>query len=252
MKLLKFFFAVSILFSILLAGCVMVDSSINGDDDDYTNKIYGSGNIITISKNYTDFNKVEFQSGFNVKLVKGSEYKVTIEIDENIVNYLNTYQSGKKIFIGLASGNSYKDVTLNATIETPDLQSVTANGGVIVEFMGNNDYKNFSVELNGGCVVKGSLEADSLDLKLNGGSIVDLSGYAKDLTINGNGGAIIKLSNFHAENCSLFFNGGCIANIYVTGTMNVSLSGGSILKYKGNPTIGTISITGGSVIQRED
>lgn len=252
MKSLKKTFALSILVSILLSGCVMVDSSINGDDDNYTNKIYGSGNVITITKGYTDFNSVEFQSGFKVKLVKASEYKITIEIDDNIINYLNTYQSGKKIFIGLADGNSYKNVTINATIETPDLQNIIADGGVIVEFAGNTVYKNFLAELNGGSVVKGNLEAESLDLKLNGGSIVDLSGSAKDLKINGNGGAIIKLSNFHAETCNLYFNGGCIANVYVTGTLNVSLSGGSILKYKGNPTFGTISITGGSIIQRED
>lgn len=253
MKNVKLIFLVLISFLFVLTGCVIVDSDIDDDDNDnYENRIYGSGRLITLTKDYRDFNRIELQSGFSVKVVKSENYSVSIEVDDNVAGYVNTYQSGSKIYLGLSSGYSYKNVTLKAVIETPDVESIKANGGVVIEFLGNELYNKLSMELNGGSTVKGLLNIENLNLKLNGGSIVDLSGTAKNLDIIGSGGAILRLYGFPVEYCNLNFNGGCIAYLNVTNLLNVTLSGGSIVKYKGDPTIGSISISGGSIIQRDN
>ena len=238
-----------------MTGC-MIDSSITGLDGDHNNnntpKIYGSGKTISLIKDFKDFNTLDLNSGFIVNVIRGDKYFVSIEVDDNIAGYVTSYQSGGKVYISLKSGYSYSNVTLKIVVETPDLETIKANGGVALEFTGNENYDNLLLELNGGSTVKGVLNINSLDLKLNGGSVVNLSGTSKNLEISGNGGAVLNLFNFPADTCNLYFNGGCIAYLNVTSLLNASLSGGSIVKYKGNPTIGNISISGGSIIQRDN
>lgn len=253
MKITKLITMAMVFFLSFLSGCMIVDSDFDDNDDDYdANRVYGSGRIITVIKDYHDFNKIILNSGFYVKVVKGSNYSVIIECDDNIVDFVRTYQSGSKLSISMASGHSYKNVTLNVVIETPDLESIIANGGVIIDFKGYDSYDDLSLELNGGSTIKGYLDIGTLNLNLNGGSIVNLSGTGDNLKVFGNGGAIFRLYEFPVENCNLTFNGGCLAYMNVTGVLNAVLSGGSILKYKGNPTIGSISISGGSIIQRDN
>lgn len=252
MKITKLITMAMFFFLSFLSGCMIVDSDFDDNDDDYdANRIYGSGRIITLTKDYRDFNKIILNSGFYVKVIKGSNYSVTIECDDNIVDYVRTYQSGSKLSISMASGHSYKNVTLKAIIETPDLKSIESNGGAIIEFNGNDSYDDLSLELNGGSSVKGYLDIGTLNLNLNGGSNVNLAGTGENLKVLGNGGAIFRLYELPVENCNIVFNGGCLAYLNVTGVLNVALSGGSIVKYKGNPTIGSISISGGSIMQRE-
>ena len=254
MKTKKIISLVLISLLAVMTGC-MVDSSINGfggNDNNNTDKIHGSGKLVTLIKDYKDFNGIDLNSGFHVKVIKGNTYFVSIEVDDNIEEYVNTYQSGSKVYISLASGNSYSNVTLNVVIQTPDLETIKANGGAAIEFTGAENYDNLSMELNGGSTVNGTLNINSLVLKLNGGSIVDLTGTGKNLNIFGNGGAIFNLYKFQVEKCDISFNGGCIAYLNVTDRLDASLSGGSIVKYKGNPTIGSISVSGGSIIQRDN
>ena len=236
MKTKKLISLVLISLLAVMTGC-MIDSSITGLDGDHNNnntpKIYGSGKTISLIKDFKDFNTLDLNSGFTVNVIRGDKYFVSIEVDDNIAGYVTSYQSGGKVYISLKSGYSYSNVTLKIVVETPDLETIKANGGVALEFTGNENY-------------------DNLLLELNGGSVVNLSGTSKNLEISGNGGAVLNLFNFPADTCNLYFNGGCIAYLNVTSLLNASLSGGSIVKYKGNPTIGNISISGGSIIQRDN
>ena len=231
---------------------MVVDSNINGfdNDNDSRNSIYGSGHIISIHKDYSDFSKIEISTGFSVEIKKSDTYSVTIEVDDNLRTYVNSYKSDEKIFIGMESGNNYKDVTLRAVIETPDVNDITASGGTIIDVSGFNFDHNLSIDLSGGSVIKGSLNTGNFNLKLSGGGIAELDGRADDMTISGSGGCILNLFDFPVNNCAIDFSGGSIANINVSGKLNLALSGGSVLKYKGNPTLGTINISGGSILQK--
>ncbi len=253
MKTVKLISAILVLILCFLNGCVMVDSNINGlDEVDSKNRITGSGNIVTITKDYTNFTDIEIESAFSVKVIKSSIYKVSFEIDDNIAGYIDCHQSGKKIYISLEDGYSFNNVTLRAVIETPDLEYIKCNGGTVLQFTTRDFFNNLLLDLNGGSAVKGSLDVNSLELRLNGGSIVELAGTATNINVFGNGGAILNLYDFETKNCNLNFNGGCIAYLYVIDNLSATLSGGSIVKYKGNPSLGTINISGGSVIQKSN
>ena len=253
MKTKKLIYAIFVLLLGFVGGCAIIDSNINGIDElDSKERITGSGNVITITKDFTGFTDIDIESAFSVNVIKSNIHKVSFEVDDNIAGYINSYQSGKNIHISLEDDYSYNNVTLRAIIETPDLEYVRCNGGTALQLVSSDFFNNLIIDLNGGSVVKGNLYVDSLELKLNGGSFVELTGTGSNVNVFGNGGAILKLFGFQTKNCNLNFNGGCTAYLNVTDNLSASLAGGSIVEYKGNPSLGTINISGGSVIKKSN
>jgi hypothetical protein len=253
MKTIKLISFTIVLLLSLFNGCAIIDSNINGIDEFNSKKrITGSGNIISTTKNFSNFTDLDIESAFSVRIIKSNIYKVSFEVDDNIAGYLYSYQSGKKVHISLEDDYSFNNVTLRAIIETPNLENVRCNGGTVIQFVNRDFFNNLILDLNSGSVVKGNLDVDSLELRLNGGSIVEFAGAGTNINVFGNGGAILELYDFQTKNCNLNFNGGCIAYLNVTDNLSASLAGGSIVKYKGNPSLGTINISGGSVIQKSN
>lgn len=250
MKAKKIFILITFLLMAGLSGCVMLDSNINGLDggsNRYT--VYGSGQTVTVVEDFKNFNGIEIDNGFSVEITRSDNYSITIEVDDNLKQYVNSYMSGNRIVIGMDNDNNYKDATLKAVVEMPDIETINASGGTIINLSGFEFTHGLSVNLSGGSIIKGNINVGSLNMNLSGGGIAQLTGNTNEMNISGSGGSVLNLFNFMVHDCSIDFSGGSIANINVSGTLNLNLSGGSILKYKGNPTIGTVHISGGSIWQ---
>jgi len=189
----------------------------------------GSGHLQTQQYNLTDFTAVSASGGFTVQVTQGSTYGVKVTTDDNLIQYLNVREEGNTLLLELKPGFGYQTTELKAEVTMPYLRSIYLSGGSTLT----------SQEFN---------SSDNLLVDLSGGSRVTMAGSAKDLTVTASGGSNINLSNFTVQNASVDMSGGsqCIVNL--NGTLNASLSGGSQLHYKGNPTLGRIDTSGGASI----
>ncbi len=88
----------------------------------------GSGDIISITKDYTDFHSVRASHSFNVTIKYSDDYSVRLEIDKNIEKYLIAEVEDGVLMLGLESGHSYSDITLEAEITMPDIKSLGLSG----------------------------------------------------------------------------------------------------------------------------
>ena len=77
-----------------------------------------------------------------------------------------------------------------------------------------------------------------------------MGGAARDLMISTSGGSQLDLSGFHVANANVDMSGGSQATVNLDGGLDATLSGGSRLFYVGNPTMGDINTSGGSIISR--
>jgi preprotein translocase subunit SecD len=111
----------------------------------------------------------------------------------------------------------------------PDLRNLQLSGGSLA------DAQNFNVPGN-------------LGIDLSGGSRVTMSGQATDLTATGSGGSNFNLEDLQANDASVDLSGGSQCRVNISGRLDAMLSGGSQLHYKGNPTLGEIDSSGGSII----
>jgi hypothetical protein len=233
---------VAVLLAILLASLSLV-ACIGGT-------VIGSGNLETKTFNYSDFTEVEAHNGFQLELTKSSTFSIEITADDNMLEHIVVNKSGNILSIRPKSG-SFRSVTLRAKITMPNLYKIELSGGSGADITGFSSSHDLSVELSGGSRVTGNITAGDTDFNLSGGSHVTLSGSADDLNVKCNGGSHLTLEAFSASNADVHLSGGSHATVNVDGIFNVNLSGGSHLKYIGQPTMGDINLPDDSTLSRK-
>ena len=232
--------------------CVMVDDGFGGfgvDSGHGQHVVIGSGRLVVVTFGFRDFTRISLSHSFKATIRKSNSYSVKVEVDDNIEQYLTAHQSGSSIAIGLED-NSYKNITMNVTIETPDVSLIEGMGAASIRLDGFELDHDIQILATGASIINGNLTAREVSFNLTGSSTVALTGRADDLIVYGTGATQLSLFDFPVKNCKAIMTGGSVSNVSVSDNLEVSLTGGSVLRYKGNPTTRILSVTGGSVIQK--
>lgn len=159
----------------------------------------------------TDFDKVEISNGFHVDISVGEEYSVTLKVAEDVLDDVEAVKSGDTLIIRPKPFHNIGRGSLRAEVTMPELTG----------------------------------------LELKNGSHVAVSGSGGDVTFNISGGSHANLGSFAVENADLTVSSGSHVNLNVSGTLDAKVSGGSHVSYKGDPSIGSVDISGGSTFKGE-
>ncbi len=193
--------------------------------------ITGSGNLITTQESASGFTSVAISGGFRFTIVQSDTYSVNVTTDDNLMQYVRVTQSGNSLSIGFVPG-SFLLVTPEVSIAMPDISQLDISGGSTGSTVGFVSLHPFAVNAAAG-------------------SIVTSSGNATDITVNASGGSQVDLSNLRASNAHVNLSGGSRATVNLAGRLDAALSGGSQLYYLGNPTLGSITTAGGSLVSKQ-
>ena len=215
-------------------------------------QVVGSGNLATEDKDFTDFTIVDVGSGFEVEITQSSSYSISITADDNVIDNIETSKTGDTLTIHLKWGFIVRSTTLRAEIRMPDLYELKFSGGTHGTVEGFTSTHEFAVDLSGGSRLSGNFTTSGdAQFALSGGShLTGLDGAANKLLISASGGSDLELSDFPVHDTTVNLSGGSSATINLDGRLDGDLSGGSHLKYVGNPTAVTTNTSGGSTIEK--
>ena len=215
-------------------------------------EVVGSGELVTKDEFFGDFSSVDAGSGFRVEISQSNSYSVLVTADDNVMEYIEIKKSGDVLVIGVKWGYSFRSVTLNVEIMMPELYNLKLSGGTQGELEEISSTNSFSLELSGGSSLRGEFETSGdAEFDLSGGSqLLGLIGEANDLVIDASSGSQLELSDFAVHNTDVELSGGSSVIINLNGRLDADLSGGSTLSYIGDPTLGNIETSGGSVINK--
>lgn len=210
----------------------------------------GSGNIVTIEEAYSDFEALDISHGFKVEVVQGDTYRVIVHVDDNFVDDLEIVQQGAVLRIGLKPEfrGGLTSATLEAEVTMPELSGIEVSGASQAEVSGFASNSPFSGEVSGASVLRGEIEAGDTHLDVSGAGSAELSGHGDGLTIDVSGGSSVDLANYPVTDVIIDASGASSVTVNVSGTLSVSASGASSVKYLGDPTLGSIDISGASNI----
>jgi len=214
-------------------------------------RVYGSGNIISRTFNFIDFTKIRISYGFTADIKASSTYGIEVTADDNLFDYISVKKDGGTLSIGLKAG-SYERSQLQATVLMPGLHGIELYDGGRTQVNGFNSSDDLSIKLSDGTNLSGGLTAGNVDVTLTDGSRIELEGSAKDIKIVSHDGSRADLEDFTVVNTDLNIGDGGTVTINVTGTLNADLSAGSRVTYTGNPTMGTIRLSSGSTLNKNE
>jgi len=159
----------------------------------------------------TDFDKVEISNGFHVDISVGEDYSVVLKVAEDVLEDVEAVKEGDTLKIRTRPFHSIGRAALRAEVTMPALTGLT----------------------------------------LQNGSHVTVSGSGGDVTIVVTAGSHANLGDFAVENADLTARGGSHVTLNVSGTLDVEVSGGSHVLYRGEPQIGDVSISSGSTLKQK-
>ncbi len=94
--------------------------------------IKGSGTSKTEQRNVTGFNEIEAGGAVNLEVDVGKEFSVTVEADDNLLQYIKTEVSGDTLKI-YSEGKISPTAKFNVKISMPALEGLDVSGALLKE-----------------------------------------------------------------------------------------------------------------------
>jgi hypothetical protein len=179
---------------------------------------------------------------------QGETYAMTLRVDKELEDYVIVEREGRTLQVTMQEGHIYRG-TRQLQVTMPQLFEIGLSGGCRAEISGFDSERDLSVHLSGGSVLEGDVRCGNADIHLSGGSRVKLHGAAGDLSVSGSGGSHVELGEWPVADADVSVSGGGDVTVYPSGRLDVHASGGADIYYRGSPTIGSVSTSGGSEVR---
>lgn len=235
----------TILIILLIAGALLAACTVPVP---VINTLRGSGNTVTQTYDFSDFDKVVISHAFEADITAADTYQVEVTVDDNLVEHLRIEQEGDTVTIGLAPNTGVINATQKARITLPRLVGLEASGASHVDVSGFKSSDNVRVNVSGASTARGDMETGDLNTDISGASTLALEGSGKNLRVNASGASTVDLDNFAVNDASVEASGASRANVNVSGRLDANASGASSVRYTGDPTLGRIEESGASSV----
>jgi len=215
-------------------------------------KVKGNGNVTTITRNTGDYDGVSVGGFFDVILVGGKEGKVTIEGEENLMEYIVTEVSRGTLKIKVEKGINIRTTRkLTVTVPVKDIEKVSLGGSGNVRGETKLKAEDLHVSLGGSGNITLDVDASNLKSSIGGSGNIKLSGKADYMKSSIAGSGTIKAYELQVNGIKASIAGSGDIRVSVKNEIDATVAGSGSVYYKGNPPkINTKSVGSGSVRSR--
>ena len=183
----------------------------------------GTGPMVTHEISADGFTGINITGAYNLTFTQASYFSVTLEIQENLIQHLDTNVRGGVLHVGFSRGISTTGGnTPRLYISAPYLDSLLVEGAASADM---------------------TLDVDTLDVEIEGAGNVTLTGTANTLNVVIEGAGNIRAFDMVARDVVINLEGAGNADVHATDTLNASISGVGRIRYDGSPTV-TRNISG--------
>jgi len=232
MKIKKIFSILTVLLtSVFLSACQLP----------FVNVIRGSGNLISDTRQVSDFNEIRLDGAGRLFITQGTDESLEIEAEDNIIDQLTSEVQENTLILG------YKDEPWSTTViptngitytlTVKDLTGITINGAGDLE-LDPLETPSLDVEINGaGQMDIDALEAESLSVHIAGTSTISIAGKvsSQDIIIDGAGN--YQAGDLETDTTSIEINGIGNATVWAMDTLEINIDGGGTVNYYGTPSV---------------
>lgn len=180
--------------------------------------INGSGDLVSESRNISNFTKVKIDGVFEVMITQGDVPSVEIIANENIINMVKTVVGGNELKLYLDDDYNYQNIELYANIIVPSIKSIKNSGsGNILILNVDND--------------------DDFNVNNSGSGDISIEGTTQNLILKNEGSGEFNGFLFTTNDCSIRVIGSGDCKVNCANNLNTNIKGSGSIYYVGLPTI---------------
>lgn len=177
-----------------------------------------------------DFDALNISGNFDIRIVKGDQYKVVLTGQEEAINNASVEADGSTLTASCNKSSS----PLGLYISLPTLEDVNLSGNNIAQISGF-EQDEMRIDLSESCSVQAQLLVENMELSLSGSSALTLTGKAQKTTANLSDATVLAATGFETEEMEADLSGSAQAEVFVSNDLNAQTTAASTLRYKGEP-----------------
>lgn len=201
-------------------------------------RVAGNGNIKKETRNITGFKSIGTSGSFNVYITPGTSKTIEIEADDNILPYIESELKGDELYVHFKKGYDLRpSQKISVNVSMPEVRSLAASGSG--GFYSKGSLKGEKVELGISGSVNADLElkASKLEVSISGSTKISLKGNVPTVEYGISGSGSVDALALQSDNVEVGVSGSGDLSVYAQKKLDISVSGGAKVRYKGNPAI---------------
>jgi len=230
---------------------MIVSSTLNAQV--FTKKIKGNGKNITENRRVSNYDKINVAGSFDVKLVKGKEGAISIQADENLMEYIETEVENGHLKIQPKKGyqlKTTKTILITVPFEMIDAISLAGSGNVNSTNVLNAADLNLNLAGSGGLDLPVSIK--NLKAQIAGSGNIKLSGNADELYCEIAGSGNLEGDALKATASHINIAGSGNVKIHAVSEIHANIVGSGDVIYTGNPAIEKSKSVGSGTIKKKN
>ncbi|MEA4909247.1 MAG: head GIN domain-containing protein [Anaerolineaceae bacterium] len=211
-------------------------------------RVDGSGERITESRQVSGFDQVILAASGNVDIQVGEEEALTIEADDNIMPYLTSEVKGDTLVLGQTPNLLiHLEQPAHYTLTVKQLEGIEVSGSGIVSLDGLETQEMHAKVTGSGNIYLHDLLAESLEAVISGSGVISLDGRAENGKVQINGSGSFQGADFETQEMDVRISGSGSAQVRALEKLDISIPGSGNVTYSGSPRVSQ-SITGSGKI----
>ena len=192
------------------------------------------------------FSAVHISSGMRATVTVGPQKPVHLEASAEVLALVETVVEDGVLQVRFKQHSDWHgNHAVKVTIQTPQLHSLGASGGAVVD-AAFTKADHSDIEASGGSELRvRGVDAPRLSVQASGGSVLEIAGSADKLELQLSGGSQLHGRDFSTRDADVQGSGGSQAELKVSGKLKGGLSGGSQLHVTGGAS-SRVATSGGS------
>ena len=178
------------------------------------NKIQGSGNIISESRELNNFTSITLLGSIDVNIKTSESNNCVVVADDNLIPYIKTEVVNNKLNISLNESYSSEE-KLVVNINTPNYDEVSLSGSGNINIL---DFKN-----------------NNLSLNISGSGNITGNGEVETLVVKINGSGNLMSKEIKSKSATITINGSGDGEVFASDSISAKINGSGNIKYFGNP-----------------
>lgn len=237
---------------ILLLSIIVCTAQISSAQWFGNKSVKGNGEVITQSFNTGDYDEVSVAGSMDVTLVSGTEGKITVEAESNIMEHLRIEVSGSKLIIGTKNNtniNPKRAIKVTVPVEKIDYASVSGSGEIMSDMTLKS--RNMRLKVSGSGDINLNIEAENLKASVTGSGDMVITGRAENLDASVTGSGDLKTTGLKANNVEASVTGSGDVAVFINGgDFKARVTGSGDIRYKGTTRNVDKKVTGSGDIDK--
>jgi hypothetical protein len=214
-------------------------------------KIKGNGKVITEKRTTAGYDEINVSGFFDVVLVSGKEGSISIQGEENLMQYVKVEVEGNVLKIYTEKNvniSTNKDIILTVPFEQISFVSLSGSG----DLKSKNTIvgSKFAAKLSGSGDLTLDVKTTDFETNLSGSGDVVLTGNSDSFTSKISGSGDVDAVNLVTKKANLTISGSGDMKVNCSENLYARVSGSGNIAYKGNPESKDTKVNGSGEITK--